>query len=71
MLNQNPGQMTWRPPGATETVLHLRHSPMEPWRHFKEFPEYVLPDPPEFSEGYATFLALMKKNWQTVQASAY
>ncbi|HAX79167.1 MAG TPA: hypothetical protein DCY88_25905 [Cyanobacteria bacterium UBA11372] len=69
MLNNNPGQMTWKPPGATDCVLHLRRSPLEPWRHYKEFPEYVLPDPPHFSEGYATFLALLKKNWQAVKSS--
>jgi hypothetical protein len=60
------GQMTWKPPGASSCVLHLRYHPSEPWRHYKEFPEYALPDPPEFSEGYATCLALLKQNWQLI-----
>jgi hypothetical protein len=58
------GQMTWRPPGSSESALHLRHNASEPWRSYKDFPQYVLPDPPSFSEGYATFLALLKQNWQ-------
>ncbi|MEH2243703.1 hypothetical protein [Nostoc sp.] len=58
------GQMTWRLAGSEESALYLRHNASEPWRLYKEFPEYVLPDPPSFSEGYATFLALLKKNWQ-------
>lgn len=66
MSDPLPGQMTWKPPGTTDCVLHLRHNPSEPWRYYKEFPEYVLPDPPDFSEGYATFVALLKKKWETV-----
>jgi hypothetical protein len=66
MSTQSPGQMTWKPPGETDCVLHLRQTTSEPWRHYKDFPEYALPDPPEFSEGYATFLALLKQNWQAV-----
>ena len=66
MTDTPPGQMTWRPPGSEEAALHLRHAPSEPWRPYKEFPQYVLPDPPGFSEGYATFLALLKKNWQSL-----
>jgi hypothetical protein len=66
MTDISSGQMTWKVPGASECSLHLRRHPSEPWRHYKEFPEYSLPDPPDFSEGYATFLALLKKNWQTL-----
>ncbi|MEH2031357.1 MAG: hypothetical protein V7K67_17110 [Nostoc sp.] len=64
MTDIQTGQMTWRLPGSSECALHLRHHPSEPWRSYKEFPQYILPDPPGFSEGYATFLALLKKNWQ-------
>ncbi len=66
-MNDNPvGQMTWKPPGSVECSLHLRLHSSEPWRHYKEFPQYVLPDPTGFSEGYATFIALRKKNWEFV-----
>ncbi|MEM8807228.1 MAG: hypothetical protein AAGF01_14490 [Cyanobacteria bacterium P01_G01_bin.38] len=61
-----PGQMTWRPEGATETILHLRRNASEPWQHYSQFPEYALPDPPEFSDGYATFMALLKQNWEVI-----
>ncbi|MBN4005134.1 hypothetical protein [Nostoc sp. LPT] len=64
MTDLQAGQMTWRLPGSSESALYLRHNTSEPWRSYKEFPQYVLPDPPGFSEGYATFLALLKKNWQ-------
>ncbi|NMF65923.1 hypothetical protein [Brasilonema octagenarum] len=66
MSDTLPGQMTWKPPGTTDCVLHLRQNSSEPWRYYKEFPEYVVPDPPDFSEGYATFVALLKKKWETV-----
>ncbi|MBP5972408.1 hypothetical protein HW132_06600 [Brasilonema sp. CT11] len=66
MSDTLPGQMTWKAPGTTDCVLHLRHNSSEPWRYYKEFPEYVVPDPPDFSEGYATFVALLKKKWETV-----
>jgi hypothetical protein len=66
MLQSVPGQMTWKPPGFLDSVLHLRQSDTEPWQHYKAFPEYVVPDPPGFSEGYATFLKLLKQNWQSL-----
>jgi hypothetical protein len=68
-MNQNSptGQMTWRPDGTISTgKLHLRFKPWECWRPYTEFPEYALPDPPGFSEGYATSLALLKEKWQLV-----
>lgn len=69
MAQKFPGQMTWRPPGATDAHLHLRRSPIEPWRSYTEFPEYMVPDRPNFSEGYLTFLALLKQNWQSIKFS--
>jgi len=67
-MNQSiPGQMTWKPEGAKSSgILHLRYQESDTWRPYTDFPEYVLPDPPEFSPGYATFLALLKQKWQTV-----
>ena len=56
------GQMLWKLDGD-DRVLHLRHSEAEPWQHYEDFPDYVLPDPDGFSKGLATFLALLKKDW--------
>ncbi|MGK7917416.1 MAG: hypothetical protein AB4038_18035 [Prochloraceae cyanobacterium] len=67
MSESSPGQMTWKPEGASSSgMLHLRHHPEQPWRPYTDFPEYVLPDPDGFSEGYATFLALLKRQWKTL-----
>ncbi|BAZ41402.1 hypothetical protein NIES4101_73680 [Calothrix sp. NIES-4101] len=66
MNNETPGQMTWKLPGSSNCALHLRHNSSEPWRPYQEFPEYLIPDPPGFSQGYATFTALLKKNWQSM-----
>ncbi len=61
------GQMTWRPNGISSVgVLHLRMTPHEPWRPYTEFPDYRQPDLPASSEGYATFIALMRANWKHV-----
>lgn len=64
MTYVTPGQMTWKLPGSDECALYLRYRASDPWRHYRDFPEYVLPDPPSFSDGYATFLALLKQKWQ-------
>ncbi|MEB3180576.1 MAG: hypothetical protein VKL59_16330 [Nostocaceae cyanobacterium] len=66
MDKKPPGQMTWRPPGVSGCALHLRKHSLEPWRPYYEFPEYAQSDPPGFSPGYTTFLALRKQNWQAV-----
>ena len=66
-MTNTSGQMTWRPEGTINTdILYLRQNPSESWRPYTDFPEHYLPDPPSFSKGYATFLALLKKNWQSV-----
>jgi hypothetical protein len=56
------GQMLWKLEGDNR-VLYLRHDASEPWRPYEEFPQYVLPDPPDFTKGITTFLALRKKDW--------
>ena len=67
MNDPSVGQMTWRPEGALSVgVLHLRLSPFEPWRPYTEFPEYAMPDPPGFSEGYATCMSLLRQQWQLI-----
>jgi hypothetical protein len=63
---QTNGQMTWKLAGAAECALHLRHNPSDQWCPYEDLPQYFLPDPPEFSKGYATFLALLKKGWTTI-----
>jgi hypothetical protein len=60
------GQMLWKLEGNNH-ILHLRHNPLEPWRPYEEFPQYVLPDPKGFSKGITTFRALLKKNWTVVK----
>ncbi|NER78748.1 MAG: hypothetical protein F6K42_04055 [Leptolyngbya sp. SIO1D8] len=63
----NGGQMLWKLVGD-DRVLHLRHTPSDPWRHYEEFPDYVVPDPKGFSKGIATFMALLKKDWVTLKS---
>jgi hypothetical protein len=58
------GQMLWKADGTTTyRVLYLRHHSFEQWRPYQDFPQYVLPDPPGFSKGYATFVDLLRKGW--------
>jgi len=67
MSNTSIGQMTWRPDGTVNAeILYLRFCASDPWQPYSDFPEYALPDPPAFSPGYATFLALLKKHWQII-----
>jgi hypothetical protein len=61
------GQMLWKLEGD-ERVLYLRHNNSEPWRHYEEFPQYVLPEPEGFSKGITTFLALLKKGWTATKS---
>ncbi|MGB2925460.1 MAG: hypothetical protein WBB82_09175 [Limnothrix sp.] len=67
-MNQ-AGQMTWSPDGGlSEGVLHFRLKPFDPWRPYTEFPEYSKPDLPIGSEGYSTFVALIRQNWEYVRS---
>jgi len=61
------GQMLWKREG-NDRVLHLRHNDSEPWKPYQEFPQYFLPDPEGFSQGIATFLALLKQDWTTTKS---
>jgi hypothetical protein len=70
-ITAKKGQMLWKREGLDDCVLHLRHSNFEQWAPYKSFPEYALPDPPEFSQGYSTFLSLMRKGWTTIPSSTY
>jgi len=60
------GEMWWKREG-NDRVLHLRHNASEPWRPYQDFPDYALPDPQGFTQGIATFLALLKKDWVTIK----
>ncbi len=62
MSDNSAGQMSWKVSGTNDCSLHLRHSDTETWCPYQDFSEYFLPDPPSFSQGYTTFLALLKKN---------
>jgi hypothetical protein len=66
-INPATGQMTWRLPGQAEPLLHLRSHPLEPWKPYTECPTYMKPDPPYVSAGYATFINLLKLNWEVVK----
>jgi hypothetical protein len=67
MTQKITGQMTWKPNGAISAgILHLRLHPLEKWKPYTDFPEYAKPDPAGFSQGYATFLALLRQNWQAL-----
>ena len=60
------GQMAWKVTGPDGRSLHLRHNASDPWQSYQDFPEYAKSDPPSFSEGYATFLALLKAGWEVI-----
>ena len=66
MTTISKGQMAWKVIGAEGRALHLRHNPSDPWQSYQDFPEYMKSDPPNFSSGYATFLALLKDGWEVI-----
>jgi hypothetical protein len=63
---QTAGQMTWRLPGQREPLLHLRSGPLAPWQPYTSCPQYAVPDRPFLSAGYATFVHLLRQNWEVV-----
>jgi hypothetical protein len=61
------GQMTWKSEMVNSArILYLRHHPLEKWQPYTDFPQYYQPDNPGVSQGYATFLSLLRQNWQTL-----
>ena len=66
MTTSSKGQMAWKTTGPDGRSLHLRHHASDPWQLYQDFPEYVKSDPPNFSAGYATFLALLKAGWEVI-----
>jgi hypothetical protein len=58
------GQMVWKLPGSTETILHLRRQESDPWQVYTEFPDLMQPEELEMSPGYTTFIALLKQGWK-------
>jgi hypothetical protein len=61
------GQMTWRLPGQIEPLLHLRPDDLTPWKPYTDCPQYMVPDKPDLSAGYATFVSLLKQQWQIIK----
>lgn len=66
MTTTSKGQMAWRVEGPQGRSLHLRLQSSDPWQSYQEFPQYMKADPPRFSSGYATFLALLKDGWEVI-----
>jgi hypothetical protein len=67
MQAPSTGQMTWRLPGQLEPLLHLRINALEDWKPYTECPQYSVPDHPDLSAGYTTFVSLLKQQWQIVK----
>lgn len=65
-MTDQPGQMTWKVAGAADPALHLRRTSRDVWQPYTAFPEYAVPDPPGFSAGYATFIALLRQDWESL-----
>ena len=67
-MTEQTGQMIWRLPGMEEPLLHLRMTDDEPWKPYTDCPEHMVPDKEDMSLGYPTFVSLLKRKWQLVQA---
>ncbi len=66
MSNLQRGQMTWKSEGTIQRVLYLRLQAYDPWRHYKEFPQYAKPDLSGHNPGYATFISLLRTGWKLI-----
>lgn len=60
------GQMTWKPDGVTGRILYLRLKNHEQWRCYKDFPQYFIPDSAGNSQGYNTFVSLLRQKWEVL-----
>jgi hypothetical protein len=64
------GQMCWLSSfGSNGTkILHLREHPNQPWRPYKSFPGYAVPDyrVPGGSKGWSTYQKLFNQGWALV-----
>lgn len=51
-----------------EKILHLRTAANEPWRPYKAFPQFAVPDyqVPGGSKGWATYQKLRSAGWNLV-----
>ncbi|MBD1937331.1 hypothetical protein [Microcoleus sp. FACHB-68] len=63
-------EMCWLPTiGASgEKILHLRTAASDPWRPYKAFPQFAVPDyqVPGGSKGWATYQKLRSAGWNLV-----
>ncbi len=64
------GEMCWLESLGSngEKSLHLRLEPHHPWRSYKAFPGYSVPDHsiPKGTKGWATSQKLLKDGWTLV-----
>ena len=67
------GQMCWLSAlgGDGEKTLHLRLQAHEPWKPYKAFPQFAVPDYqiPGGSKGWATYQKLFKAGWTLVPSN--
>jgi hypothetical protein len=66
-------QMCWLSTLGTnnQKILHLRTNSHEPWRSYKAFPQYFVPDylVPGGSAGWATYQKLRQQGWVLVSSA--
>lgn len=59
-------KMKWIRNKSGELQLHLKLSDATPWLHYSQCPQFVQPDNAMLSPGLATFLHLLRLNWEVV-----
>lgn len=67
------GQMCWLSSFGNdgEKILHLRLKPNEPWKPYKQYSMYAVPDyqVPRGSKGWATYQKLLKSGWVLIPSA--